>query len=48
MKQMTKGMIREVAAQKNQKKHQKEADESENSNVPAQLLKQLEGIKWHP
>lgn len=45
MKQMTKGMIREVAAQK---KHQKEADESENSDVPAQLLKQLESIKWHP
>ena len=47
MKQMTKGMIREVAAQKNQKKPQKEADESENTDVPAQLLKQLESIKWH-
>jgi|JI91814CRNA_FD_contig_61_99606_length_2115_multi_2_in_0_out_0_2 hypothetical protein len=47
MKQMTKGMIRELAAQKNQKKPQKEADESENSDVPAQLLKQLESIKWH-
>jgi len=47
MKQMTKGMIRELAAQKNQKKPQKEADESENSDVPAQLLKQLERIKWH-
>ncbi len=47
MKQMTKGMIKELAAQKNQKKPQKEADESENSDVPAQLLKQLESIKWH-
>jgi hypothetical protein len=47
MKQMTKGMIRELAAQKNQKKPQKEADESENTDVPAQLLKQLESIKWH-
>ena len=47
MKQMTKGIIKELAAQKNQKKPQKEADESENSDVPAQLLKQLESIKWH-
>jgi hypothetical protein len=44
MKQMTKGMITELAAQK---KPQKEADESENTDVPAQLLKQLESIKWH-
>ena len=47
MKQMTKGIIKELAAQKNQKKPQKEADESENTDVPAQLLKQLESIKWH-
>jgi len=44
MKQMTKGIIKELAVQK---KHQKEADESENTDVPAQLLKQLESIKWH-
>ena len=44
MKQMTKGIIKELAAQK---KPQKEADESENTDVPAQLLKQLESIKWH-
>jgi hypothetical protein len=44
MKQMIKGMITELAAQK---KPQKEADESENTDVPAQLLKQLESIKWH-
>ena len=47
MKQMTKGIIKELAAQKNQKKPQKEADESENADVPARLLKQLESIKWH-
>jgi len=39
MKQMTKGMIRELAVQK---KPQKEADESENTDMPVQLLKQLE------
>jgi hypothetical protein len=44
MKQMTKGMIRELAVQK---KPQKEADESENTDMPVQLLKQLESIKWH-
>ena len=44
MKQMTKGVITELAAQK---KPQKEVDESENADVPARLLKQLESIKWH-
>jgi hypothetical protein len=44
MKQMIKGMITELASQK---KTKKEADESENADVPARLLKQLESIKWH-
>jgi hypothetical protein len=44
MKQMTKGMITELASQK---KTKTEANESENEDVPARLLKQLESIKWH-
>ena len=44
MTQMTKGMITELASQK---KTKKEADEIESTDVPTQLLKQLESIKWH-
>ena len=44
MTQMTKGMITEFASLK---KTKKEAAESKNTDVPAQLLKQLESIKWH-
>jgi hypothetical protein len=44
MTQMTKGMITEFASQK---KTKKEADEIESTDVPTQLLKQLESIKWH-